>query len=96
MKERLIRTLILIVPSEFGGFTVYCDALRIGLSCVLIQNNNVIAYASRKLKKDKQNYPTHDLKMVVVVFAFKIWRHYLFGKTCDMFSYYKIFQYIFQ
>jgi hypothetical protein len=48
------------------------------------------------LKKDKQNYPTHDLEMVMVVFALKIWRHYLFGKTCEMFSDYKIFQYIFQ
>ena len=96
MKERLIETLILIVPSEPGGFTLYCDALRIGLCCVLMQNDNVIAYASRKLKKDKQNYPTHDLEMVAVVFALKIWRHYLFGKTCEMFSDYKSFQYIFQ
>jgi len=61
-----------------------------------MQNDNVIAYASRKLKKDKQNYPTHDLEMVAVVFALKIWRHYLFGKTCEMFSDYKSFQYIFQ
>jgi len=72
LKKRLIKTLILIVPSKFGGFTVYCDALRIGMSCVLMQNDNVIAYASRKVKKDKQNYPTHDLEMVVVVFALKI------------------------
>ena len=72
LKERLITAPILTVPSGSGGFTVYYDASRIGLGCVLMQNGNVIAYASRKLKKHEQNYPTHDLEMVAVVFALKI------------------------
>jgi len=86
----------LTVPSGSGGFTVYCDASRIGLGCVLMQNGNVIAYASRKLKKHEQNYPTHDLEMAAVVFALKIWRHYLYGETCEIFSDHKSLQYIFQ
>ena len=51
---------------------MYCDVCRNGLGCVLMQNDNVIAYASRKLKKHEQNYPTYDLKIVAVVFALKI------------------------
>ncbi|KAJ6859428.1 hypothetical protein NC652_041650 [Populus alba x Populus x berolinensis] len=96
LKERLITAPILTVPSGSGGFTVYCDASRIGLGCVLMQNGNVIAYASRKLKKHEQNYPTHDLEMVAIVFALKIWRHYLYGETCEIFSDHKTLQYIFQ
>lgn len=96
MKERLITAPILTVSSGSGGFTVYYDASRIGLGCVLMQNGNVIAYASRKLKKHEQNYPTHDLEMVAVVFALKIWRHYLYGETCEIFSDHKSLQYIFQ
>ena len=68
---------------------MYCDASRNGLGCVLMQNDNVIAYASRKLKKQEQNYPTHDLKIVAVVFSLKIWRHYLYGDTYEIFSYHK-------
>ena len=86
MKERLITTPILTVSLGSSGFTLYCDAFKIGLGCVLMQNRNVIAYGSRKLKKHEQNYPTHDLEMVAVVFAFKIWRHYLYGETCEIFS----------
>jgi hypothetical protein len=96
LKERLITAPILTVPSRSGGFTVYYDASRIGLGCVLMQNGNVIAYASRKLKKHEQNYPTHDLEMAAVVFALKIWRHYLYGETCEIFSDHKSLQYIFQ
>jgi len=61
-----------------------------------MQNGNVIAYTSRKLKKHEQNYPTHDLEMTAVVFALKILRHYLYGETCEIFSDHKSLQYIFQ
>ena len=55
----------------------------------------MIAYASRQLKKHEQNYPTHDLEMVAVVFALKIWRHYLYGVTCGIYTDHKSLKYIF-
>ena len=53
---------------------------------MLMQNGRVVAYASRQLKKHEQNYPTHDLEMAAVVFALKIWRHYLYGVTCEIYT----------
>ncbi|XP_070049382.1 uncharacterized protein [Nicotiana tomentosiformis] len=79
-----------------GGFTVFCDASRVGLGYVLMQNGRVIAYASRQLKNQEQNYPTHDLEMAAVVFALKIWRHYLYGETCEIYTDHKSLKYIFQ
>ena len=61
---------------------IYSDALKVGLGAVLIQNGKVIAYASRKLKEHERNYLTHDLELVVVLFALKIWPHYLYGAHC--------------
>ncbi|KAL0544216.1 hypothetical protein IC582_019329 [Cucumis melo] len=66
-----------------------------GLGCVLMQNGNVIAYASRQLKKHECNYPTHDLELAVIVLALKIWRHYFFGKKCHIFKDHKSLKYIF-
>ncbi|XP_050229187.1 uncharacterized protein LOC126678328 [Mercurialis annua] len=86
---------MLTLPEGTDGFTVYCDASRIGLGCVLIQHGRVIAYASRQLKKNKANYPTHDLELVALVFALKIWRHYLYGITCEIFTDHKSLKYIF-
>ena len=74
---------------------VYSDASRQGLGCVLMQNDRVIAYASRQLKKYEENYPTHDLELAAVVFALKIWRHYLYGVPCRIFTDHKSLQYIF-
>ena len=79
LKRKLTSTPILTLPSGQDGYTVYCDASRQGLGCVLMQYENVIAYASRQLKKHEPNYPTHDLEMAAVVFALRIWRHYLMG-----------------
>ena len=56
----------------------------------------VIAYASRQLKKHEHNYPTHDLEMAAVVFALKIWRHYLYGVTYEIYIDHKSLKYIFQ
>ena len=75
LKDLLISAPALTLLSGNEGYTVYCDASRVRLGCVLMQNGKVIAYASHQRKKHEQNYPTHDLEMVVVVFAFKIWRH---------------------
>ena len=82
LKRRLTSTPVLTLPIGTDGFTVYSDASRQGLGCVLMQNDKVVAYASRQLKKHEQNYPTHDLELAVVVFALRIWRHYLYGVPC--------------
>ncbi|WVZ58285.1 hypothetical protein U9M48_008568 [Paspalum notatum var. saurae] len=76
-------------------FSVYCDALRLGLGCVPMQEGKVIAYASRQLRDHEKNYPTHDLELVAVVHALKIWRHYLFGQRCDIYTDHKSLKYIF-
>ncbi|GKA95572.1 putative reverse transcriptase domain-containing protein [Tanacetum coccineum] len=70
---------ILALPKGSENFIVYCDASHKGLGAVLMQNEKVIAYASRQLKIHEKNYTTHDLELGAVVFALKIWRHYLYG-----------------
>lgn len=87
---------VLILPTGPGGYVVYCDASRVGLGGVLMQHGKVVAYASRQLKKHEQNYPTHDLEMASVVFALKIWRHCLYGDTCEVYADHKSLKYIFQ
>ena len=74
---------------------VFCDASRVVLNCVLMQHGKVISYASRHLKEHKKNYLTHDLKLAVVVFAFKIWRHYLYKVHVDVFTDNKSLKYVF-
>lgn len=83
------------LPSSFEGFTIYSDALKNGLGCVLMQNGRVIAYASRQLKSYEKNYPTHDLELAAVVFVLKIWRHYLYGEHCEVFTDHKSLKYLF-
>ena len=95
LKGRLTSALILTLPSGQDGFAVYCDASRQGLGCALLQNDKVIAYASRQLKKHEQNYPTHDLEITAVVFALRIWRQYLYGVPCRIFTDHKSLQYLF-
>ena len=73
---------------------MYSDVSRIGLGCVLMQDGKVVAYASRQLKPHEQNYPTHDLELAVVVFALKIWRHYLYGEKCRIFTDHKSLKYL--
>ena len=77
LKMRLTSAPILIVPNRTQGYKVYCDASRAGLGCVLMQSGRVVAYGSCQLKNHEQNYPTHDIELAAVVFALKIWRHYL-------------------
>ena len=80
LKEMLVEALVLTQPTSGKEYTLYSDASGIGLGCVLMQDEKVVAYASRQLKPHEQNYPTHDLELVAVVFALKIWRHYLYGE----------------
>ena len=95
LKGRLTSAPVLALPNRRDGFVVYSDASRQGLGCVLMQNDRVISYASRQLKKHEENYPTHDLELATVVFALKIWRHYLYGVPCRIFTDHKSLQYIF-
>jgi hypothetical protein len=94
-KKRLVTALVLALPTGSINFAVYSDTSKKGLGCVLMQNDNVIAYASRQLKPYKQNYPTHDLELTVVVFALKIWRHYLYGEKCEIYMDHKSLKYFF-
>nr|GEW27960.1 putative reverse transcriptase domain-containing protein [Tanacetum cinerariifolium] len=81
LKQKLCSAPILALPEGSENFVVYCDASHKGLGVVLMQKEKVIAYASRQLKIHKKNYTTHDLELGVVVFALKMWRHYLYGKA---------------
>ncbi|GJV73711.1 putative reverse transcriptase domain-containing protein [Tanacetum coccineum] len=94
LKHKLCSAPILALPQGAENFIVYCDASHKGLGAVLMQNEKVIAYASRQLKIHEKNYTTHDLELGAVVFALKICRHYLYGTKCMMFSDHKSLQYI--
>ncbi|GJS26029.1 reverse transcriptase domain-containing protein [Tanacetum coccineum] len=83
------------LPDGSEDFVVYCDASGIGLGCVLMQRGKVIAYASRQLKIHENNYTTHDLELGAVVFALKIWRHYLYGTKSVIYTDHKSLQHIF-
>ncbi|GJT19039.1 putative reverse transcriptase domain-containing protein [Tanacetum coccineum] len=85
---------ILASPEGTKGFVVYCDASLKGYRAVLMQREKVIAYASRQLKVHEENYATHDLELGVVVFALGLWRHYLYGTKCVVFTDHKSLQYI--
>ena len=74
---------------------MYCDALRAGLGCVLMQSGRVVAYGSLHLKNHEQNYPTHDMELVAVVFSLKILRHYLYGEEFEVYSNHTSMKYIF-
>ncbi|XP_052734084.1 uncharacterized protein LOC128196633 [Vigna angularis] len=85
LKLKLTSALVLVIPDMTKPFEVYCDASHQGLGCVLMQEKRAVAYASRQLKIHEKNYPTHDLELAAVVFALKIWRHYLYGSTFQVF-----------
>jgi len=95
LKQRLMTAPILILSKSDEPFVVYCDASKLGLGGVLMQNNKVVAYASRQLRIHERNYPTHDLELAAVVFMLKIWRHYLYGSRFKVFSGHKSLKYLF-
>ena len=95
LKSRLTSAPVLVLPDNQKSFVVYCDASRQGLGCVLMQEGRVVVYASRQLRTHEQNYPTHDLELATVVHALKIWRHYLIGNKCEIYTDHKSLKYIF-
>jgi hypothetical protein len=94
LKSRLTSAPVLALPKEQEGFVVYSDASSKGLGCVLMQHGRVIAYASRQLKPHEVNYPVHDLELAAVVFALRIWRHYLYGVQVQIFTDHKSLKYL--
>jgi hypothetical protein len=94
LKQKLTTTPVLVLPSGTGGFVVYSDASKRGLGCVLMQHGKVIAYASRQLKPHEVNYPVHDLELAAVVFALRVWRHYLYGSQVQIFIDHKSLRYL--
>ncbi|KAL8093144.1 hypothetical protein AgCh_035145 [Apium graveolens] len=95
LKRRLVTAPVLALPDETGNFVIYSDASLKGLGCVLMQHDKVIAYASRQLKPHELKYPVHDLELAAIVFALKLWCHYLYGEKCDIYTDHKSLKYIF-
>ena len=87
--------LILVLPSGEDGYVLYTDASIQDLSAILLQHDRVDSYASRRLKEHEKNYPVHDLEQVAIIFAMKIWRHYLYGVTFEILTDHKSLKYLF-
>jgi hypothetical protein len=85
-KKCLETTLVLTLSNLSKKFDIYCDASRQGVGCILMQDCQVVLYASHQLRKHEENYPTHDLELAAVVHALKIWRHYLIGHRCEIYN----------
>ncbi|GJX15251.1 reverse transcriptase domain-containing protein [Tanacetum coccineum] len=94
LKQKLCSAPILALPEGSEDFIAYCDTSKKGLGAVLIQREKVISYASRQLEIHEKNYTTHDLELGAVVFALKIWRHYVYGTKCTVFTDHKSLQHI--
>ncbi|GKF90209.1 putative reverse transcriptase domain-containing protein, partial [Tanacetum coccineum] len=94
LKQKLCSAPILALPEGSKNFVVYCDASHKGLGAVLMQREKVIAYASHQLRVHEKNYTTHDLELGAVVFALKMWRHYLYGTKSGVFTDHKSLQHI--
>nr|GFA51881.1 putative reverse transcriptase domain-containing protein [Tanacetum cinerariifolium] len=94
LKQKLCEALILALLKGNDDFVVYCDASIQGLGVVLMQREKVIAYASRQLKPHEENYTTYDLELGALVFALKIWRHYLYDTKCIVFTNHKSLQHV--
>jgi hypothetical protein len=95
LRKRLTSATVLVLPDLTKKFDIYCDASCQGLVCVLMQEGQVVCYASQQLRKHEGNYPIHDLEIATVVHALKILRHYLIGHRCEIYSDRKSLKYIF-
>nr|GFD21051.1 putative reverse transcriptase domain-containing protein [Tanacetum cinerariifolium] len=94
LKRKLSSAPILSFPEGSEDFLVYCDASLKGFGAMLMQREKVITYALRQLRKNEENYTTHDLELGAVVFALRLWRHYLYGTKCMVYTDHKSLQYI--
>ena len=94
LKKILVEAPMLTQPTSGIEYDLYSDALKIGLGCVLMHDGKVVAYASRQMKLHEQNYPSHGLELAAVVFALKIWRHYLYGEKCRIFTDHKSLKFL--
>jgi ribonuclease HI len=95
LRKHLTSAPVLVLLDLTKKFDIYCDASCQGLGCVLMQEGQVVCYASRQLRKHEENYPTHDLELAAVVHALKIWIHNLIGHRCEIYSDHKSLKYIF-
>jgi hypothetical protein len=95
LKVLLTTAPMLDQPDIEKPFDVYCDTSGSGLGCVLMQEGRVMAYALRQQRRHEEHYPTHDLELAAAVHALKIWRHYLLGNTCHLYTDQKSLKYIF-
>src|SRR4051812_42446538 len=86
---------VLAPPDTQKDFVIYCNASRQGLGCVLMQERKVIAYGSRQLRAHEDMYPTHDLELAAVIYALKLWRHYLVGNRCEVYTNHQSLKYLF-
>ena len=94
LKAFLTEAPVLTQPTYGKEYVIFSDASLNGLGCVLMQEGKVVAYASRQLKPNEKNYPTHDLELAAIVFALKIWRHYLYGEKCFIYTDHKSLKYL--
>ena len=95
LKDKLTSAPVLVIPKGDEEMTVYKDACGTGLGAVLMQGGRVVAYASRQLKPHERRYPTHDLELAAIVFALKMWRHYLLEERFELFTNHKSLKYLF-
>jgi hypothetical protein len=95
LKKRLTMAPVLTMLDMEKLFSIYYDASSQGLGCVLMQDDHVVAYASRQLRKHEEKYPTHDLELAAIVHALKIWRHYIIGKRCEVYLDHRSLKYFF-
>ena len=94
LKAFLIEVPVLTQPTHDKEYVIFSDASLNGFGCVLMQEGKVVAYASRQLKAHEKNHHMHDLELAAIVFALKIWRHYLYGEKCFIYTDHKSLKYL--
>ena len=94
LKAFLIEAPVLTQPTYGKEYVIFSDASLNGLGCVLMQKGKVVAYALRQMKPHEKNYPTHDLELAAIMFGLKIWRHYLYGEKCFIYTDHKSLKYL--